>query len=104
MDKTKGKGALEAYSEREDPDQTAHERSLIRAFTVCLQIYWTVDGTNGQVGLGGSFGCASEWRSGGRGFDPHRVRQHSFVEINHETVNNHSLPSADSRSTVGSSW
>ena len=26
----------------------------------------------------------SEWRSGGRGFNPHRGRQRSFVEIDHE--------------------
>ena len=34
--------------------------------------------------LGGSVGCASDWRPGGRGFDPRRGRQHSFVEIDHE--------------------
>ena len=27
---------------------------------------------------------ASDWRPGGRGFDPRRGRQHSFVEIDHE--------------------
>ena len=26
----------------------------------------------------------SDWRPGGRGFNPRRGRQHSFVEINHE--------------------
>ena len=26
----------------------------------------------------------SDWRSGGRGFNPRRGRQHSFVEIDHE--------------------
>ena len=26
----------------------------------------------------------SDWRPGGRGFNPHRSRQHSFVEIDHE--------------------
>ena len=26
----------------------------------------------------------STWRPGGRGFNPRRVRQHSFVEIDHE--------------------
>ena len=26
----------------------------------------------------------SDWRPGGRGFNPHRCRQHSFVEIDHE--------------------
>ena len=29
-------------------------------------------------------GCESGWWSGGQGFDPHRVRQHSFLEIDHE--------------------
>ena len=36
------------------------------------------------AGLGGSVGCASDWRPGGRGFDPRRSWQHSFVEIDHE--------------------
>ena len=36
------------------------------------------------AGLGGSVGCASDWRPGGRGFDPHQGQQHSFVEIDHE--------------------
>ena len=40
--------------------------------------------TSGCTGLGGSVGCASDWRPGGRGFDPRRGRQHSFVEIDHE--------------------
>ena len=37
-----------------------------------------------NAGLGGSVGCASDWRPGGRGFDPRRGRQHFFVEIDHE--------------------
>ena len=37
-----------------------------------------------EAGLGGAVGCASDWRPGGRGFDPRRGRQHSFVEIDHE--------------------
>ena len=36
------------------------------------------------AGLGGSDGCAVDWRPGGRGFNPRRGRQHSFVEIDHE--------------------
>ena len=36
------------------------------------------------AGLGGAVGCASDWKPGGRGFDPRRGRQHSFVEIDHE--------------------
>ena len=37
-----------------------------------------------MAGLGDSVGCTSDWRPGGRGFDPHRGRLHSFVEIDHE--------------------
>ena len=36
------------------------------------------------TGLGGSVGYASDWKPRGRGFDPRRGRQHSFVEIDHE--------------------
>ena len=36
------------------------------------------------VGLGGSVGCAVRLETGGRGFNPRRGRQHSFVEIDHE--------------------
>ena len=36
-----------------------------------------------KVGLGGS-DAPSDWRPGGRGFNPRRGRQHSFVEIDHE--------------------
>ena len=37
-----------------------------------------------QAGFGGSVGCTSNWRPGGRGIDPRRGRQHSFMEIDHE--------------------
>ena len=37
-----------------------------------------------EAGLGGSVGCASDWRPEGRGFDPRPGQQHSFVEIDHE--------------------
>ena len=37
-----------------------------------------------EAGLGGAVGCASDWRPGGREFDPRRGRQHSSVEIDHE--------------------
>ena len=36
-----------------------------------------------KPGLGGS-DAPSDWRSGGHGFNPHRDRQYSFVEIDHE--------------------
>ena len=40
--------------------------------------------THISAGLSGSIGCASDWRPGGRGFDPRRGRQNSFVKIDHE--------------------
>ena len=47
----------------------------------------------------------SDWRPGGRGFNPRRGRHHSFVEIDHEIFSyGHSLPSADSRRVVVSFW
>ena len=51
------------------------------------------------AGLGVSFGCASDWRPGGRGIDPHLGRQYSFVEIDHERniFCGHSFPAADLR-------
>ena len=37
------------------------------------------------AGPGSSVGCPSAWHADGRGFDP-RVRQHSFVEIDHGII------------------
>ena len=34
--------------------------------------------------LVGQLDAPSDWRPGGRGFNPHRGRQHFFVEIDHE--------------------
>ena len=34
--------------------------------------------------LGGSVGCASDWRPGGLRFDPRQGWQHSLIEIDHE--------------------
>ena len=45
---------------------------LISKSTVLLHVY--------RAGLG----APSDWRPGGRGFNPRRGRQHSFVEIDHE--------------------
>ena len=49
-----------------------------------LNLDWNIWDIVRQAGLGGSVGCASNWRPGGRRFDPRRARQHSFVEIDHE--------------------
>ena len=39
-----------------------------------------------RADLGGSVRCLSDLRSGIRGFDPFRVWQHSFAEIDHEIL------------------
>ena len=44
-------------------------------------MHYSVSYTYKIAGRGGSFGCAPEWRPGGRGFDPRQGRQHSFVDI-----------------------
>ena len=36
------------------------------------------------VALVAQLDAPSDWRPGGRGFNPSRGRQHSFVEIDHE--------------------
>ena len=36
------------------------------------------------AGLVAQLDAPSDWRPGGRGFNPRRGRQHSFVEIDHE--------------------
>ena len=44
----------------------------------------------------------SNWCSGGRGFDPRWVQQHSVVETRHEIFSGHSVPSTNSRRAVNS--
>ena len=46
-----------------------------------IQIYSKI---SPSAGLGGSVGCAVRLETRGRGFNPRRGRQHSFVEIDHE--------------------
>ena len=56
---------------------TRHQSLVIQA-PVIMRDYQGLD-TSHQ-----SLGNVSDWRPGGHGFDPHRGRQHSFVEIDHE--------------------
>ena len=37
-----------------------------------------------KVALVAQLDAPSDWRPGGHGFNPHRGRQHSFMEIDHE--------------------
>ena len=50
--------------------------SLIRTFVVHLQNYWPASVAQ--------LDAPSDWRPGGRGFNPRRGRQHSFLEIDRE--------------------
>ena len=63
-----------------DPHLTAH---MYRVILDVVHLYMSSDHFL-QAGLGGSVGRAADWRPGGRGFDPRRGQQHSFVEIDHE--------------------
>ena len=58
------------------------------------------------AGLCGSVGCASDWRPEGRGFDPGRGQQHSFMEIDHEIFSTVilSLPLIQEGQSVVSFW
>ena len=49
-----------------------HERNT-KMFTIC-----NLPASVAQLDV------SSDWRSGGRGFNPRRSPQHSFVEIDHE--------------------
>ena len=49
-----------------------------------MMMVFLVRSANQLCGLGGSLGCASDWRPGGRGSEPRRGRQHSSVEVDHE--------------------
>ena len=48
------------------------------------QIAQSVEHQNSKLASVAQFDAPSDWRSGGRGFNPCRGRQHSFVEIDHE--------------------
>ena len=49
-----------------------------------MLVTYLASNSHEMAGLGGSVGCASNWRPGGHGFKPRRGRQHSFMEIDHE--------------------
>ena len=56
------------------PSQETNGNNLEKSFNLL----------HNNAGLGSSVGCTSDWRPGGRGFDPRPGPQHSFVEIDHE--------------------
>ena len=50
----------------------------------CFYGHFRIEQSCCLAGLGGLVGCAVRLETGGRGFNPRRGRQHSFVEIDHE--------------------
>ena len=68
----------------------------VQLFTKCIQAF--------RPTLVAQLAAPSDCRPGGRGFNPCRGRQLSFVEIDHEIFSTVILPSADSRRAVVSFW
>ena len=68
---------------RADPDQLASSEanwSGATLFAKAGHIWVQLPASVAQLD------APSDWRSGGRGFNPRRGRQHSFVEIDHEIL------------------
>ena len=75
------------FADKVDPDclHARDDKSITLTATYCFLVFiFDLEFYSPVAGLGGSVGCASDWRPGGRGFDPQRGRQHSFLEIDHE--------------------
>ena len=51
---------------------------LMRGYVIFMILHYPVPALVAQLD------APSDWRPGGRGFNPRRGRQHSFVEIDHE--------------------
>ena len=69
IEKCHGKSLL--YNEDPNLEQTGQPYCLFKISTVVPTSVAQLD-------------APSDWRPGGRGFNPRRGRQHSFVEIDHE--------------------
>ena len=57
------------------------EINVICFFTTCQKLKFSFSCKPASVA---QLDALSDWRPGGRGFNPRRGRQHSFVEIDHE--------------------
>ena len=77
-----GSSSKESHPRLNSADQfaTVEYFGLLSPYTSAMRQWISL----AQAGLGGSVGCASDWRPGGHGFDPRRGWQHSFMEIDHE--------------------
>ena len=76
-------------SKQWNPNQTQRILRLIRVYTVChsssgILTHHRNDNHMDLLASVAQLDAPSDWRPGGRGFNPRRGRQHSFVEIDHE--------------------
>ena len=52
--------------------------------TICYTLLYVFGQTDLMPASVAQLNAPSDWRLGGRGFNPRRGRQHSFVKIDHE--------------------
>ena len=57
---------------------------LILSVFVCEVKYFSVQTNQYSMASVAQLDAPSDWRPGGRGFNPRRGREHSFVDIDHE--------------------
>ena len=57
--------------------------SILQKITVCLTVVLLQQKKKKPASVA-QLDAPSDWRPGGRGFNPRRGRQHSFVEVDHE--------------------
>ena len=75
------------FADKVDPDclHAQDDTSITLTATYCFLVFiFDLEFYSPVASLGGSVGCASDWRPGGLGFDPRRGQQHSSVAIDHE--------------------
>ena len=58
--------------------QSRQNLDIINEFFTCVRYQFFMPASVAQLD------APSDWRPGGRGFNPRRGRQHSFMEIDHE--------------------
>ena len=57
---------------------------LSETTSLCIACYLQVNLSELSPASVAQLDAPSDWRPGGRGFNPHQGRQHSFVETDHE--------------------
>ena len=67
-----------------DPDETVYYYSSLLKYVFICRAETVKSHSINMACLGGHLDAPSDWRPGGREFNPRRGRQHSFVEIDRE--------------------